>query len=88
MTKEEAKKVLENSDRHELRLHDSDEREVTWYSRDEKPVMIATGYCGWNPGVEIFNLKELEGPAAGEFDGKDALELLHYGNLTKIEYND
>jgi hypothetical protein len=79
ITFDQAKAILNNFARNELRDHAFGDAEVYWMSGDE---MIADGYYG-SSGSHV-------GATDGSwrFEGKDADKLRTCGKLTRVERND
>lgn len=78
MELDEAKKILDICDRHELRDHAFGDMEVVWTKQGYE---IAYGYLGVSKcGVHLVG--------DSGFEGEDALSLIGCGELTHVERND
>lgn len=78
MTLEEAKALLSQCNRNELRDHAFGDVEVLWF----KGVLIATGY--FNRDSSTVHIIEQD----QTFSGDEASELICLGTLTKLSRND
>jgi hypothetical protein len=91
MTLEEAKMLLTDSVRCELRDHAFGDREVSWYRQDGK--MIADGYFGGGKSCVSFIVPRDENSDDGwetlaDFEGEEAQELAKCGTVGQVERND
>ena len=90
MTLEEAKAFLNGLVRSELRDHAFGDREITWCDSAGKE--RADGYSGsTGTFVSIYSEKEDEHGdplEIGDFEGRDALQLLKCGSEGLVERND
>lgn len=85
MTLDEAKTLLNDCERDELRDHAFGDREVSWFRKgvvDERGdrVEVATGYQGSDIGVSF--------PDLTNFEGDNARALFSCGTLTRCDRND
>lgn len=80
ITLEQAKQLLKDSNRYELRDHYFGDTEVT-FKDPHTGKTIAEGYSS----TAVCNVLFLQG---GEFFGEEALPLLKMGKLVKVERND
>lgn len=85
MNLEEAKKLLEDSTRSELRDHAFGDREVFW---EKDGQTIATGYFGGGQGSVSFDVGDEIPDDTTSFDGEEARELSSLGKLGEIGRND
>lgn len=76
MNLDEAKEILNGSERHELRDHAFGDMEVTWMKDGEE---VGFGYFGKSESVIVTN---------SPFFGEAARELLRCGTLVGVERND
>jgi len=83
MTLEEAKKVLDDCQRDELRDHAFGDAEVSWMRDGEE---VASGYFGSTASVSFYKNGTCKSVAG--FEGEDARKLRWCGNAGVSERND